>query len=242
MITIGVKHNINDTIRLLDDKFRKQVPFATAKTLTKMAQLGQKEVQAEMQREFDRPTPFTLRSVYMKRAEKHNLQAMVYIRNSAAAKSKPLNETLKHEFSGGQRERKRLEYWLERAGLISANEFVVPGEGAKLDRYGNISRGQVQQVLSQLRAGPDPYAYKSNSTRSKRNVKASGGFFWSRGGKFPRGAWMRNGASVKPILLVIKAPVYRQRINMNAIVSRVIDTRFEAEFRKNLADAIRTAR
>ena len=242
MITIGVKHNINDTIRLLDDKFRKQIPFATAKTLTKLAQLGQKEVQAEMQREFDRPTPFTLNSVRIKSATPQNLQAMVYIRNSAAAKSKPLNETLKHEFSGGQRERKRLEYWLERAGLISANEFVVPGEGAKLDRYGNISRGQVQQVLSQLRAGPDPYAYKSGSARSKRNVKRAGEFFWSRGGKLPRGAWMRNGASVKPILLVIKAPVYRQRINMNAIVSRVIDTRFEAEFRKNLNEAIRTAR
>jgi len=200
-------------------------------------------VQADMQREFDRPTPFTLKSVFIKPATKQNLRAMVYIKDRPTGKNpKALNEILGHEFSGGTRERKRLEVWLERAGFISANEYVVPGEGAKLDRYGNMSRGQVQQVLSQLRAGPDATAYKSNSTRSKRNVKRAGEFFWSRGGKFPRGAWMRNGASVKPILLVIKAPVYRQRINMNAIVSRVIDTRFEAEFRKNLNEAIRTAR
>lgn len=243
MISISIKNNIADTIRLLDEKYRRQIPFATAKTLTTIAKLSQKAVQVEMEQKFDRPTPFTLKSTFIKPATKQNLQAMVYIKDfSPGGKSRPLNETLAHEFGGGTRVRKRLEVSLERAGLISADEFVVPGEGAKLDRYGNMSRGQVQQVLSQLRAGPDPYAYKSDSTRSKRNVKATGGYFWSRGGKLPRGAWQRTGTGVKPILIVIKSPTYRRRIDMNAIVTKVINARFDIEFRKNLAEAIRTAR
>lgn len=226
---------------------QKQVAFATSVALNRTAKLAKEEGVAEMAKGFDRPTPFTLRSLYMKPATKANLKAMVYVKDqSAGGKSRSLAETLGHEFAGGPRTRKRLEMWLERAGYISSDEFVVPGAAAKLDQYGNMSRGQVQQILSQLRAGSDPSSYKSKSTRSKASVAKAGGMFWSRGGKLPRGVWVRynfaSGSAVKPVLLVIKSPIYKRRINLNEIARRVIDRDFNREFQKAYAMALRTAK
>jgi hypothetical protein len=244
MLSVSVKHNIQSTIRMLDRRFAKQVPFATAVALTKTAQHGQRAVIEEMKSQFDRPTPFTLKSLFIKPATKQNLQAMVYLKDqSPGGKSRPLSETLGHQFAGGTRVRKRLELWLERAGYISANEYMVPAAGARLDQYGNMSRGQVQQILSQLRAGPDPYSYKSKSARSKKNVKLSGGLFWSRGGKLPRGVWVRGPAnSVLPVMLVVTGVRYKRLINMSVVIERVIKKHFETEFKKALEMAIRTAR
>jgi hypothetical protein len=244
MITIGIKNNISDTIKLLDNQHRKQVPFAIAKALTKTAQLGQAAVQNEMKAQFDRPTPYTLKSLFVKPATKQKLQAAVYLKGDPPGGGNPnsLAKILGHQYGGGTRIRKRLEQALTRAGLISEGEFVSPGAAAKLDQYGNMSRGQIQQVMSQIRIGIDPYAYSSKSKRSMASVKKSGGLFWSRGGKLSRGVWMRDGLSVKPILLVIATPRYKRRINLDSVVKRIVDTRFDSEFKKALADAVRTAR
>lgn len=243
LISISVKHNIGDAIALLDSTYRKQVPFATAKALTKVAQLGQAAVIQAMTTQFDRPTPFTLKSLFIKPATKLSLQAAVYLKDRPAGKNpNSLADLLNQEFAGGGRIRKRLELYLQRAGYISGNEFVAPGAAAKLDQYGNMSSGQIQQILSQLKASPDAGAYSTKSTRSRRNVKKAGEYFWSRGGRLPRGVWLRAGESVRPILLVISTPQYRQRIDMAKIVQKVIDTRFNAEFQAAMDEALRTAR
>ncbi len=243
MITVKVTHNFGDVIRMLDDVQRKQVPFATAKALTLTAKNAEKAVYAEMRQKFDRPTPMTMKSLRTKPATKRDLTAMVYLKDqSAGGKSRSMLEVIGHEFSGGDRNRKRLELWLQRAGLISQGEFVAPGQAVKLDQYGNMSRGQIQQIMSQLRLGLDPYSWKSKSARSTRNVKRAGEMFWSRGGRFPRGVWMRAGASVKPILIVVSKPHYKQRIDMDKIARRVIARDFDGLFARSMSEAMRTAR
>lgn len=243
MVTVSVKANISDTLRYLDERVRKQIPFATALALTKTAQRVHGRVIDEMKNKFDRPTPFTLKSLYVSPAKKQNLQAAVFLKDRPAGKNpNALSEILNQQFAGGGRIRKRLEMWLQRAGYISSNEFVAPGAAAKLDRYGNISSGQVQQILSQLRAGPDAAAYASNSARSQRSQARAGKMFWSRGGKLPRGVWMRVGAGVKPVLLVISTPAYQRRINLDAIADKVVAQHFDAEFKSAFDMALRTAR
>jgi hypothetical protein len=246
MVQLSVKDNIAATVGRLRGQ-QKQVRFAASVALNKTVKLAKDEGIAAMKRSFDRPTPFTLRSLFIKPSTKQNLQAMVYVKDqSAGGKSRSLAETLSHEFSGGTRTRKRLELWLERAGYISGNEFVVPGAAAKLDQYGNMSRGQIQQILSQLSAGSDPTAFKSKSVRSKRNVAKTGGIFWSRGGKLPRGAWLRYsfaaGGAVKPVLLVISSPIYKRRVNLPEITRRVVARNFDREFKKAFEFAMSTAR
>lgn len=251
---------------------QKQVAFATAVALTRTAKAAQGDVAAEFARKFDRPTPTVMNGLWTKPATKQNLRSMVYVKDRPLGGKNPnsLAQILAHEFSGGSRIAKQLEVLLRQQGFLTANEYVAPGGAAKLDRYGNMSRGQITQILSQIgviRAGFDSTA--TGSKRSRRNVQRAGVIFWSagpnggggkpltdaatgivyghtgRGGRaqhLPKGAWVRSGDGVKPLLIVIRAPHYSRRIDMAAIVRKTIDRVFQTEFDRAYADAIRTAR
>ena len=56
---------------------QKQVRFAAAKALTQTAKKVQTRLIAEMGSQFDRPTPYTLRSTFVKPATKTELSAIV---------------------------------------------------------------------------------------------------------------------------------------------------------------------
>lgn len=239
--------DLSGITRLQSDMRRaqKQLRYAVAVALTRTVKIAQSDVVREMGRRFDRPTPFFLRSIWTRPATKANLEAMVYLKDLPFGKNRlSAAYMLGHEFTGGARNAKAAEKWLARAGLISASERVVPAAAARLDRYGNMSRGQIQQILSQLRAGPDPYAYASASPRSRRNVRRAGRIFWSRGGHLPRGAWIDLGRvkGIKPLLLVVSGTNYRKRIDMPSIVAARVTRSFNAQFAAALTDAIRTAR
>lgn len=217
---------------------RSNVPLATAIALTRTATRARDALQAEMRRAFDRPTPYTLRSVYVKPATPADLEARVGLKDQAGAKaSLSPAELLAHHFRGGARKQKRLEQLLARIGLISATERVVPGAGAKLDRYGNMNRGQIQQMLSQIRAGADPSTYRSASTRSRRNVRRAGRIFWSRGGRLARGAWIDQGdpIGVRPLLVVVSGTSYRRVINLPDVVGKVVAREFGPELARQLS-------
>ena len=225
----------------------KQVRFATAVALTRTAKAVEADLAKQITTEFDRPTRYTQRAVYTDPATKTKLEATVWFKNRLiSGNRRTASDILGHHFRGGTRQRKALEEWLERAGYISAGEYVAPGSGAKLDRYGNMSRGQVTQILSQLRAGPDVTQYATSSTRSRRSRARSGELFWSRGGRLARGAWMRPKASRSgapiPILLVIDTPQYDKSLDLEATGVRISRARFEAEFRTALRVALATAR
>jgi hypothetical protein len=243
MLNLKVEFDTRGVTRWLDDVQKRQIPFASALALTRIGKLAASDVKAEMVEKFDRPTPWTLRGVFSTLATKSKLETTVGWKDRPYGGNRLSSvQMLAHQFDGGSRRIKALEQWLQRAGLLSAGEYVAPGAGARLDRYGNMSRGQVQQILSQLRVGPDQSAYASKSTRSKRNVKRAGEMFWSRGGKLPRGVWMRQGGGVSPILVVISAPSYVKRIDVPGVVERAVNKHGTAEFSKALAQALRTAR
>lgn len=231
------------------ERIEKQVQFASAVTLTKTAKAVESELLSEMQRQFDRPTPWTMRSTFVKPATKENLVAVVGIKDMQGAKTAaPPAALLAHQFLGGIRIWKNLEKYLARIGRISSDEFIAPGAGARLDRYGNMSRGQIQQILSQLRLGHDPNSWPSNSARSKRNVKKAGHIFWAHGGTrdahLPRGAWIDMGGSVglRPLLLVVRRPVYKIRIDLKRIAAAATVATLQPTFERALAEAVATAR
>lgn len=243
MVTINIKHDLKDTIRLLDTRVRRQLPFATSKALNETAKLVQSAVQESLAEKLDRPTPFVLKSIFIKYSNKQNLQAVVFLRDHQLSKNpNSLSEQIQQQFRGGPRIRSRLEGALTRAGLISGNEYVSPGAGAKLDQYGNISRGQVQQLLSQLFAAPLPAANRSKSTRSRASVKRAGRIFWSYGDRLPRGAYIDGPGGLRPLINVISPPRYRKRIDMQVIAERIVKNNFSRIFNLEFEKAIRTAR
>ena len=68
MITISVKHNIDAVMARLEAKFKVNVPRAAAIALNESLVIAKDAVVEEMRRVFDRPTPWTLNSMRVRRA------------------------------------------------------------------------------------------------------------------------------------------------------------------------------
>ena len=267
MITVRIDGM--DSVKRMLDGVEKQARFATAVALTRTAKQAQKMAYDEFKQQFDRPTPMVMKSLYIKPATKANLEAMVYMKNIGIGgkNARSMAEMLGHHFSGGSRTRKAIEGLLKANGFIQSGEFVAPGGAAKLDRYGNMSRGQLNQIISQLkivRAGFD--SATTSSRRSKRNVAKAGRIFWSYGtagtkkplvdkttgiqygytggsaSHLPKGAWMSDGRSVHPLLIVIKSPGYRRSFDFEKIGKAAVDRYFNEEFDRAFKQALATSK
>lgn len=239
---LSVKSNIDEVLRFTD-RFNRQFPFAVALALTRTAQDVQRAVYDEQLREFDRPTPYTQRDLFIKKATKSNLVAEVAVKDRLYSKTtrSPV-DIIGHQYLGGVRKRKAIEVYATRAGLIGEREYLVPSDGARLDAYGNMSRGQVAQIMSQLRLGIDPYQYASKSRRSAAKRKRNG-YFWSRGEGLARGVWLRDGpVDVMPVLMVEGKVTYRSRIDVARIGERVTAEKFRAHMTAAWERAKATAR
>jgi len=237
----------------------KQATYATAVALTRTAQDVRADEKQGMQSAFDRPTPFTLNALFLKPAKKTDLTARVWLKDYYGP------NFLMPQIEGGGRPQKRFEQLLMQRGLLKANERVVPGAGAKLDSYGNMSRGQIVQILSQLQAF-NVSGFDANATGSKRSKakRARESYFFSTGkGTRPfgrrswkagrkvqhleRGVWVRMefGAThtvVLPVLLFVSGVRYRKRYPFLEIAEATVQRQFPGHFDREYARALASAR
>jgi cation transport regulator ChaB len=227
----------------------KQFEWATIVSLTRTAKEVQVATYAEMASKFDRPTPITMKSLRIRPATRQKIEAEVFLKSwEVGGKNlRSMEEMIGHQFRGGDRLRKRMEEAFTRAGLINSGEYLVPGPDAKLDQYGNLSRGQTQQIYAALRLFWDRYQNPTNSARSKRHAAAAGRMFWSAGPNSPakrrRGVWSVYGQDTpKLILIVLPRVSYKRRINLPLIAQRVIDSRFKQIFNEEFSKAMASAR
>jgi hypothetical protein len=227
----------------------KQSRFGVAKAITKTAKDVERELKREMATKTDRPTPYFLKSTFVQPATKQRLMARVGLKDKIFGKNGIASaDMFLHHFQGGARVPKALEKYLRASGLLGGNEFIVPGAGARLDAFGNMSRGQVQQIISQLRLGLDPYAWSSGSRRSKRNVKLAGRIFWARGnerdGHLKRGAYIDMGPPIglRPLLVVVRSPSYKRRFDLPQLAAITIAKTWKDNLNASLVEAFNTAK
>ena len=262
---ISVKSNFPEVQRHID-LVGKQARFAAAVALTKTARDVKAALVEEMARTFDRPTAYTLRSLFMRGATKDRLKAEVWVKDDRAGSGTPATRYLLPQIEGGNRGLKGFERRLVSQGVMRDNERAVPAAGAKIDAYGNMSRGQIVQILSQIgnRAFHGDYSTATNSKRSraKRSQVAyfvstgAGGTISIEGGEMrksngrtghlPRGIWMRRsfgfGSAVRPVLLFVNNATYQRRFRFFEVADRTAQANFPAHFEREFANALRTAR
>ena len=111
--------------RALADIPQKQLPFAMMMAINDTAADVKRSEERQMERQFDRPTPFTKRGVYVKRSNKSNLTATIGMKRVQG-------EYLKLQASGGIRKPKR--------------KALVIGVGLRRNKYGNIAKGAVKRA------------------------------------------------------------------------------------------------
>jgi hypothetical protein len=210
--------------------------FTTAIALTRTGMRIKGAERDEMSRVFDRPTPFTLNSVYLRPATPARLEAEVYFKDFAP-KGTPAGKYLLPQVGGGERDLKRFELRLQHAGLLPAGRALVPASGAALDAYGNVSRGLIQKILSQLKAQADPLSNETARSR-RRGAKQHGGrYFYGNPGHRGRGIWERFsfgfGSAVKPVFIEVRRrPTYTARFPFFDVGQRVANVAFGEEFTK----------
>lgn len=238
-VEISVSADIEKVSRDLR-RFRRHIPFATALALTMTAKKAQSEVRDEMKRKLDRPKAFTLSGTFVKPADKRGFPIKATIGfKDFAAKGTPAAKYLGPQIAGGRRRHKRFERALIAAGIMRSNEYAVPGDDMRLDRYGNLPRGQISKMLSQLKASPDSQQNATGSVRSKKSRRTRA-YFYKR--SF-RGVFVRTGKRAFTVFIkFVKAPRFRKRLPFDRVVDQTVRFRFPLEFRRAILRAVRTAR
>lgn len=256
----------------MNDLAKRQIPFASAKALTKTAQDVKEEEIKQMHRSLDRPTPYAMNSLYVKPATKTNLEAMVYYKDkSSAGKGNPSANFMQPQAEGGRRKLKRFESALQRIGILPKGMYVAPGEACQLDAYGNIPASFIVQILSYFRAFGEQ-GYRANITDKRRASMAKGSkrkgtrgyvYFVSLGKgevdiptesggmrtikqHLPAGIYKRVGfawgSSIKPIMMFVKEPAYQKRFPFYETAQKVIDKKLDNNFNEAMDAAIKTAK
>lgn len=254
-----VKTNANE-FKARISRMSSQVNFALARALTWTAGDARDALRTEMTRVFDRPTSYTLNGVRVWPATKAKLVADVGFREIYT------QHYLRPQVEGGSRRLKGLEVRLQKIGVMFPNEMAVPGKGARVDAYGNVSRGQIVQILSQLGSAKfdGDYSTATNSRRS-RAKRAKEAYFASRPGRefgrrrkdggdndksqhLPAGIWMRRsfgpwGSAVKPIFLFVrKQPYYQKRFPFHEVARHTARKTFPQNYRRSMAQALKSTR
>ena len=182
------------------EKARLRFARVSAKAINDALFAGKKEVGAEIDRVFDRPTPYIKGAVKVNKADakggeiKGDLRVEGREDRSAAART--LTPHIRVRTLGGERASKGLERALRRMGLLPAGEFAIPSRSEQQDQYGNMPRKRMRDVIAALRG-------------KKGNM-----FVGAVGRLQTRGVWERDGsrAGITPVMIFVSSVRYQERL------------------------------
>jgi hypothetical protein len=232
---VTIKTNAEKLKKALEQIPAKQLPFAKALIATRVAQKVQKAEREVMKARLDRPTAWTLNSLYLQAATKRTPYARVWFKDQAPAGGTAAGEYLQPEVFGGERSQKRSERALITMGLIKRSQYLVPASGAKLDVYGNMKRSQITQIIAQLRG----------EQGKKRGRDRNAYFFGKVEGS--EGVWQKVrsafGDGVKPVLLVHNgSPRYKRQFPFFDVAENVVEANYESVAVAAINEALSTAK
>lgn len=235
---------------------RENAPFAAAVAANNVLFAAMDAERAEMRRVFDRPTRYTLNSMRVEKASKRKLEGRLWVKTkSDAGKGTSPENYLVPQIEGGARHAKRFEVALRRIGVLPSGWLAVPGQGATLDAFGNMSRGQISQILAYFGALQDDRSNLTEAKRAKlkRGTKRKYGiayFAAIHGRKATRGLqpgiykriFSGFGTGVVPVLIFVRSATYHRRLDFHGVADRYVKKHFRAELDKQMRRAIATSR
>lgn len=215
--------DIRDLERLVDRTFPdfvRQVPFATAGALTDTAFALRSNLGSGMREDLDRPTQAVQRMLFVTKATKSDLEAVVAANPNFGSTS--LKNVLNPHLGNARRPKNPAE---KRLG-----SYIVPGVAAVLDQYGNMNRRLLASIVDTV----ERQKGDATRTKGKRSTRAI----------FKRGnvVYERKGSSIRPLLVLIQEPTYEPRLGWQERTDAIVATHFMPAFEARMEKAIKTAR
>jgi hypothetical protein len=243
-----------EAARKLLGPLARQADYAAMLAVNRTATQAREDVQREMQSAFDRPTSWVINSLRIKYAKKSEPIAEVAFKDRNSVESS--RTMIAPHVDGGTRAEKGMEFRLRKAGILPPGWFAMPGKAADIDANGNMSRGQITQLLNVLGTYREAGYNKADDrtvARLKRGTKKAYGFeyvVFPVGGRRTKhlqpGVWKKVitpfGIAIKPILIFVTRANYRKRLDFYGIVQRRIDESLSANWNEALRHAVATAR
>lgn len=243
----------------------RKIKTATKAALNDAAYLGSKKTAEEIGKVFDKPTPWVKGGVRYIKARDDKLEATIDLDNWGNKTFVSVEMVLRSEIFGGQRKLKRHEKALQQLLVLPHGYAIVPGAAAKMDSFGNMSAGQIRQILSYFNAAQMTAGYNGNMTSKRiaalaRGNKRTAGFeyfvvkpgqkrqFQRANGKtgshaMQPGIYQRvflgHGTAIRPVMIFVKIPSYRKRLDFYEVVQRAARPEFERAFNKYVDQFIR---
>jgi hypothetical protein len=232
-----IRDNLAGAGAAFERRAERQLPYVTARALTDAAFAARTAIRAEMQRVFDRPTPFTMSAFQVRPARKDALVA------SVETKAKPGGHYLSVQERGGTRPQTRVERRLaDRLAYSSPLYAVIPARGAQLDRYGNWSSGERNRALSALGAQADPLANTTERSRKRNPGRAE--YFVPREGLRP-GIYRRQPATGRVDIVAIftsVVPTYTPRFPWREVADKAAREAYPAAFAQRMREVLASTR
>lgn len=214
-----------------------------ATALTRVARDLAGQWRQHLEQRLDRPTSATVRSVQWIKADAAGLVAEVKIRDDGAGKTKPV-EWLSPQEAGGARRVKQFERALQAQGSMPRGWHAVPGPAAKLDAYGNVSRGQIVQVIAQLGAQYSPgYARVISRSAAKRaaTAQAKGRAYvailpGNKAGLTP-GVYERSDRALRAVMWYVSRTQYRKATDLLGEAQRTAPAALQRELQRAIEES-----
>lgn len=244
---INIKfEGLEQMIKELENISKHKVPKVAAMALTATAKKFRQITIDQLSTVFDRPTPWIKRGVFFTPATTNNLSARVWFKDRDA-RTTAADVVAPHVYGGG-RKPKPFEKALQRYGRMLIGTYAMPGKGARLNRYGNISSGTITKALTAARAleGMSGTVFYGKGGTTKvggyKLRKGTENYFLGKPGGKPLGVWQRYGRGkkkVKPILIFVdKTPQYKKRLPFFETAEKVVPQIFRQEFSRLAKETI----
>lgn len=198
--------------RFLTNVQRKQIPFATAQAITRTLHITKADELIQLERDLDRPTPWTKRGFRVEGAKKTTLTGRLYILPSQL-------KYMQYQISGGVRRARG-------TALALPPAKSMPGDIPR-NKYGNISRTKHARAL--LAKG----AFSAT-------INGVAGI-WMAPKKTKTGK-VRKGSRMKLLLAYERQATYRPRFHFLRRGRKSIDQNWTNQFHHSFKSAMRSAR
>jgi hypothetical protein len=178
--------NLPEVQTLLRNLSERELKYATIVGTNRTAYAVMQAQRAEVKTTFQGPTRFIQTGIRYEKMTTTRPYARAYWTDER-------NPYIEPHVEGGGRGLKKIETVYQGRGIMGRTQWMVPGSGVSVDKFGNPTRATYQKLYDAV----DGFASK----------KKSGNWFVIPG----KGVFERRGGTTVPIMYFTRAPQYRPR-------------------------------